>query len=60
PGDVARLAEAILDLLRDPEKRRRMGAKGRETAQQRFAIDGVVRAYAALYREMGLAWSAAG
>jgi len=60
PGDVARLAEAILDLLRDPEKRRRMGAKGRETAQQRFAIDGVVRAYAALYREMGLTWSAAG
>jgi glycosyltransferase involved in cell wall biosynthesis len=39
PGDAAGLAQAILALTRDPERRRRMGAAGREWALERFALE---------------------
>ena len=35
-GDVQALADAILDLLDDPEKARRMGEQGRAMAVERF------------------------
>jgi len=38
PGDAAGLAGAILALTRDPERRRRMGAAGREWACERFSL----------------------
>jgi glycosyltransferase involved in cell wall biosynthesis len=46
PGDVERLAENILALLRDAELRRRMGRRGRELVEhvhtpRRMAADGV-------------------
>ncbi|MBW4051885.1 MAG: glycosyltransferase family 4 protein [Proteobacteria bacterium] len=39
PGDAAGLAGAILALTRDPERRRRMGAAGREWACERFSLE---------------------
>ncbi|HEY1891592.1 MAG TPA: glycosyltransferase family 4 protein [Steroidobacteraceae bacterium] len=39
PGDADGLAGAISTLLHDPERRRRMGAAGREWAQGRFSLE---------------------
>jgi glycosyltransferase involved in cell wall biosynthesis len=39
PGDAAGLAGAILALSRDPERRRRMGAAGRDWVSARFSLD---------------------
>lgn len=38
PGDANGIAEAILSLSRDPARRRRMGAAGREWACARFSL----------------------
>ncbi len=54
PGDVQELAQAVLRLVREPELRRQMGARGREIARERFATDRIVARYADVYREMGL------
>ncbi len=39
PGDSDGLAGAVIALARDPERRRRMGAAGREWACERFALE---------------------
>jgi glycosyltransferase involved in cell wall biosynthesis len=39
PGDAGALASAILALIRDPQRRRRMGAAGREWACARFSLE---------------------
>lgn len=52
PGDAQALAAAILDLVRDPEKRRRMGQSGYQKTLARFTwdkiTDKVERTYANL------------
>ncbi len=48
-GDPAALAGALLDLWRDPPKRRAMGAAGRERAEKYFAINSMVTNYENVY-----------
>ncbi|HEC35633.1 MAG TPA: glycosyltransferase family 1 protein [Anaerolineae bacterium] len=57
-GDVQALADAIVELLTDREKPRRMGEEGRRTALERFderlVFEKVKAEYARLLREKGL------
>ena len=58
PGDVPALARAMIDLLTDQEKARRMAAEGQRIARERFdeqkVFDKVKAEYARLLREKGL------
>jgi len=57
-GDVKGMAEAITELLRNPEKAREMGRKGREVVYPKFAaqtlIANVEQLYSGLLRHRGL------
>jgi len=50
--DAEALAEAIRDLIENPEKRRKMGAAGRELAEREFSIEKIVAEHLAIYREL--------
>ena len=50
--DPRALAEAIGELVADPERARQMGARAREVAEQRFTVDATVTAYLELYRRV--------
>jgi glycosyltransferase involved in cell wall biosynthesis len=52
PGDPQALASAIDGLLRDPERRARMGAAAAADARARFTLDRQVDAYLDLYSEL--------
>ncbi|MEY3041412.1 MAG: hypothetical protein RLZZ174_494, partial [Pseudomonadota bacterium] len=49
PGDSTALAEAIDRLLRAPELRQGLGARGRRRVRETFSWHGVGEAMAALY-----------
>jgi glycosyltransferase involved in cell wall biosynthesis len=49
PGDVAALRDALQQLLRDPDLRRRMGEAGRRRAKERFSWDTVTDATVSAY-----------
>lgn len=49
-GDPTALAEALVELLTDPERRSELATAGRKRIEERFSIDRVVKEYAALYR----------
>ena len=51
PGDPAALAAAIVELLRDPDLRRRLGQAGYRTVADRFSVDAQVRRIQELYDE---------
>jgi glycosyltransferase involved in cell wall biosynthesis len=51
PRDPAALARAIADLLRAPERARRLGAAGRDRVARLFTVERMVGQISALYRE---------
>jgi glycosyltransferase involved in cell wall biosynthesis len=50
--DPISLADAIQFLIENPERRKQMGASGRALAEREFAIEKVVDAHLAIYREL--------
>jgi glycosyltransferase involved in cell wall biosynthesis len=52
PQDPTALAGAIAELLRDPERGRQMGVRGRERRHSEFGIDAMVQRVEALYCEL--------
>lgn len=50
--DAAALAEAIRELLGDPDRRKQMGQAGRQLAEREFSIDKVVAAHLRIYEEL--------
>jgi glycosyltransferase involved in cell wall biosynthesis len=52
PGDAAALADAILGLLREPERVRAMARAGLATVRERYTIDATMARTADLYREL--------
>jgi N-acetyl-alpha-D-glucosaminyl L-malate synthase BshA len=51
-GDVEGMSKTALGLLQNEEKRKKMGKKGREIAQNRYAKDKIVSMYEDYYREV--------
>jgi len=51
-GDAALLAEHVNALLADPDRRRRMGDRGRRSVAARYAIDRLVDDVERLYLEL--------
>ena len=52
PSDSGRLAERILELLRDPVRARALGESGRRLVIEQFGVEQMVDQTAALYREV--------
>lgn len=52
PGDPAACAEAIIGLLSDSTKRRRLGAAGRSWVRKMFSQDVMADNFASLYRDV--------
>jgi len=49
PGDPSALAQAIINLLRDPQARERMGLRGRRVALREFSVERLADGLARLY-----------
>jgi glycosyltransferase involved in cell wall biosynthesis len=52
PGDAGRLAEAILELVKNEDKRRRMGTAGRKKAENLFSIEKNTARIEKIYEEL--------
>jgi glycosyltransferase involved in cell wall biosynthesis len=52
PGDAAALADAVIALLRDPERRARIAVESRALHAQRFTTQQMVAATAAVYESV--------
>jgi glycosyltransferase involved in cell wall biosynthesis len=51
PGDVDALAAAVIDLARDPNRRKRLGIVARETVTAKFGADRMVDRHMELYEQ---------
>jgi len=51
PTDIAELADAIVELLENPESRRRMGVAARERAEQKYSWAHLADRHRALYEQ---------
>jgi len=52
PADPPAMADAILNLLQNPEKAVQMGNAGKKLVQEKFSVDAMVRSYEKLYTEL--------
>ena len=52
PRDVAALAGAASDLFDDPERRRRMGERGRQAVRERFSMRRMMKELEAIYLDV--------
>jgi glycosyltransferase involved in cell wall biosynthesis len=52
PGDVQALAQAMVKLISDPERRQLLGEQGRRDAETRFSEDRMVRETLAVYERV--------
>jgi mannosyltransferase len=52
PGDVDALVAALEPLMRDPDKAKAMGARGRARVVEKFSLEAEANAIAALYRTL--------
>jgi glycosyltransferase involved in cell wall biosynthesis len=52
PRDPDALADAVVRLLRDPNRMRRMGQAGLERVRRHFSVEQMVRRTEALYEEL--------
>ena len=41
-GDVKRMAQSVIDLLKDPEKRRRLATQSAQSAAKKFSLNRMV------------------
>ncbi len=51
------LANAIQELIENPDKRKNMGKAGRELAEKDFAIENIVGAHLKIYQDLNKSWS---
>jgi glycosyltransferase involved in cell wall biosynthesis len=51
PADASALSAALLSLLRDPDKARRMGSRGQEIAREKFSASLMVKKIEELYAD---------
>ena len=51
PRDRHALTKGILELLKDPKKRKEMGEKGKQRAMQHFDVERMVKEYSNIYDE---------
>jgi glycosyltransferase involved in cell wall biosynthesis len=54
PRSPAELAEAIVTLLNNPERRQSLGAESRQSALQRFQIAHLLEAYNQIYARLAV------
>jgi sugar transferase (PEP-CTERM/EpsH1 system associated) len=52
PNDPNTMANAIMKLLREPERRLQMGRLGRQRVEEKFSLEVMVRNYARVYLEV--------
>jgi glycosyltransferase involved in cell wall biosynthesis len=52
PRDPAALARACLALLRDPARRRRLGAAARRRALELFTVEKTIATFGQIYRSL--------
>jgi glycosyltransferase involved in cell wall biosynthesis len=52
PADPGKLAQAIIDLMRDQERAHKMGECGREWVAQQFSVSAMVKSHEQLYQRL--------